>query len=88
MPPRIAGTVTRRTGLITPGALGRPKPAVIGTGRVDGIPVYGLSKVVTTNYKGYRIGSQFDLTYPEPTSVATIESAICCARTTFAADIH
>lgn len=71
--PRPDKTITRRTGLVTPVALGRPKSAVIGTGRVDGIPVYGQAKVVTTTYRGYRVGSQFYLTYPEPTSVATID---------------
>lgn len=50
---QTSGKSTRRTGLSTAGALGRPKPAVVGTGRVDGIPVYGLSKVVTTKYEGY-----------------------------------
>lgn len=74
LPPRVSGTVTRRTGLVTPGALGRPKPAVIGTGKVDGIPVYGLSKVITTNYRGYQPANLFaDMIYPEPTSVATID---------------
>ncbi|MER9493437.1 hypothetical protein NKI86_16570 [Mesorhizobium sp. M0320] len=71
--PRVSGVSTKRTGIGAPGALGRPKAAVIGTGRVEGIPVYGQTKVVTTNYKGTRIGSQFYLTYPEPTSVATID---------------
>ncbi|TJW14469.1 MAG: hypothetical protein E5W82_10865 [Mesorhizobium sp.] len=71
--PRVGKIVTQRTGLSTPGALGRPKPAVVGTGRVDGIPVYGLSKVVTTNYRGVRLSSGFTFTYPEPTSVATID---------------
>lgn len=71
--PRVSGYVTRRTGLVTPIALGRPKPAVIGTGRVDGIPVYGLTKVVTTNYKAQWDGTQFYPVYPEPTSVATID---------------
>ncbi|TIX28932.1 phage tail protein [Mesorhizobium sp.] len=72
-PPRVSGITTRRTGISAPAALGRPKAAVIGTGRVEGIPVYGQTKVVTTNYKGTRIGSEFFLTYPEPTSVATID---------------
>lgn len=38
---------TRRTGVNTAKALGRPKPAVIGTGKVEGIPVYGQTAVVT-----------------------------------------
>ncbi len=49
--PRPNKTITRRTGLVTPVALGRPKAAVIGTGRVDGIPVYGQAKIVTTTTK-------------------------------------
>ncbi|CDX26631.1 hypothetical protein MPL3356_60473 [Mesorhizobium plurifarium] len=82
-PPRIDGVYTRRTGLVTPPALGRPKAAVIGTGRVDGIPVYGQAKVVTTTYQGTRIGSQFNLTYPDPTSVATIDVVYLLAKDYF-----
>lgn len=83
LPPRVSGVATRRTGLVTPIALGRPKPAVIGTGRVDGIPVYGLSKVVTTNYRGVQLGTQFFFTYPEPTSVATIDVGYLLAKDYF-----
>ncbi|WP_192246038.1 GTA baseplate fiber-binding domain-containing protein [Mesorhizobium silamurunense] len=82
-PPRIDKNITRRTGLTTPPALGRPKSAVIGTGRVDGIPVYGQNKTVTTTYKGTRIGSQLNLTYPEPTTVATIDVVYLLARDYF-----
>ncbi|AZO29434.1 phage tail protein [Mesorhizobium sp. M1B.F.Ca.ET.045.04.1.1] len=83
LPPRVDDTITRRTGLVTPPAIGRPKAAVIGTGRVDGIPVYGQAKTVTTTYKGYRVGSEFYLTYPEPTTVATIDVVYLLARDYF-----
>ncbi|AMX93610.1 MULTISPECIES: phage tail protein [Mesorhizobium] len=82
-PPRVDNVSTRRTGVGTPGALGRPKAAVIGTGRVEGIPVYGQTKVVTTTYRGERIGSEFELTYPEPTSVATIDVGYLLCRDYF-----
>ncbi|RWD00163.1 MAG: hypothetical protein EOS58_30755 [Mesorhizobium sp.] len=81
--PRVDRNITRRTGLVTPAALGRPKAAVIGTGRVDGIPVYGQAKTVTTTYRGVRIGSQLNLTYPEPTTVATIDVVYLLARDYF-----
>lgn len=83
LPPRVDKNITRRTGLVTPPALGRPKAAVIGTGRVDGIPVYGQAKTVTTTYQGVRIGSQLNLTYPEPTTVATIDVVYLLARDYF-----
>ncbi|MER9639417.1 phage tail protein [Mesorhizobium sp. M0239] len=82
-PPRVDNVSTKRTGVGTPGALGRPKAAVIGTGRVEGIPVYGQTKVVTTTYRGERIGSEFELTYPEPTSVATIDVGYLLCRDYF-----
>lgn len=66
----------RRTGLVTPIALGRPKPAVVGTGKVDGIPVYGLTKVVRTSYSYTSYADQYwdhnNAPLPEPTTAVTI----------------
>lgn len=79
---RVDNVKTRRTGLVTPLALGRPKAAVIGTGRVDGIPVYGQAKTVTTTYKG-ELQINGTRTYPEPTTVATIDVVYLLARDYF-----
>ncbi|MER8699687.1 phage tail protein [Mesorhizobium sp. M1273] len=66
----------RRTGLVTPIALGRPKPAVVGTGKVDGIPVYGLTKAVRTSYSYTSYADQYwdhnNAPLPEPTTAVTI----------------
>lgn len=78
---------TRRTGLIAPGALGRPKPAVIGTGRVDGIPVYGLTKVVRTTYSYKNYADQYwdhnGEPLPEPTTAVTISAGYLLCKDYF-----
>lgn len=80
-----ANTTTRRTGLVTPIALGRPKAAVIGTGRVDGIPVYGLTTVVVTDYTDPGLGliNVAHVPLPEPTTVATVSVGYLLAKDYF-----
>lgn len=81
--PHPTYAVTRRTGVVTAKALGRPKPAVIGTGKVEGIPIYGeLAAVTTLPVEGLPWWESYEVV-PEATTVITVDVAYLLAHDYF-----